>query len=466
MLGGPVWQLAKWAALAAVLAAGGGWTLRHAVVRTIPPHLLHNPHVTVPELFGPETTEELLTLAKKMRVFPTNVADLRFYSTANEHIGEAVDAEPDGSCSHPFLVPNSARTQCVLPGRIDIGKHYILSGGVEGLKESYGSLVSRVQSFGAYLFDLDQYPQVQALFGSEKFQQAARAVCPPDKQVLDPFQFNFIINVPGQTVAVHVDGAYFWGANRFYFPQWLLAVMVFSGIFEDRFIDQVQVVGYFHSWQATSERAGEFVIWHNSSALPSATAPHPGSGSAVDGSKTVHASSVYFPSAAFEQHPPGSPGRGLPAIDKSKGAELRYVGSDQWELFTAAGSNTEQTPAARYHTDDLRFSIVYRGRCFASEEDIAKHAAQRPEEMLKLEGILTDLVADLVRRGRVANETTDVLLKNEPEARYALATRLMHEYLTYPLSGAALVPVNYCAVGALVPWLSSALDPACSTSIA
>ena len=51
------------------------------------------------------------------------MADLKFYSTANEHIGEAVDAEPDGSCTHPFLVPNSARTQCVLPGRIDIGKH-------------------------------------------------------------------------------------------------------------------------------------------------------------------------------------------------------------------------------------------------------------------------------------------------------------------------------------------------------
>jgi len=41
---------------------------------------------------------------------------------------------------------------------------------------------------------------------------------------------------------------FFWGASRFQFPQWLLAVMKFSGLFEDRFVHQVQVVAYLHSW--------------------------------------------------------------------------------------------------------------------------------------------------------------------------------------------------------------------------
>jgi hypothetical protein len=223
---GVSWLLVR-AGLAAFVAVAALWALRRATARTIPRHLLGNPHVFVPDLFSTDTAAELLTLAKELESFPTNVADLRFYSTANEHIGEAVDAEEDGSCAHPFLVPNSARTQCVLPGRIDIGKHYILSGGLEGLKESYASLVSRVQSFGAYLFDLDSFPQVRALFESDRFQQAARAVCPPEKQVLDPFQFNLILNVPGQTVATHIDGAYFWGANRFYFPQWYVPTSSF-----------------------------------------------------------------------------------------------------------------------------------------------------------------------------------------------------------------------------------------------
>jgi hypothetical protein len=79
--------------------------------------------------------------------------------THAQHIGEAQPIRADGICEHPFLVPNSARTECILPGRIDIGRHYILSGGTEGLKEEYESLVSRVQSFGVYLWDLQAHPR-------------------------------------------------------------------------------------------------------------------------------------------------------------------------------------------------------------------------------------------------------------------------------------------------------------------
>ena len=48
--------------------------------------------------------------------------------------------------------------------------------------------------------------------------------------------------------------------------------------------------------------------------------PDPLAGSAVDGSKTVHAASVYYP----DQIPP--------AMDKSKYNALFYVGDDRWEL--------------------------------------------------------------------------------------------------------------------------------------
>jgi len=246
--------------------------------------------------------------------------------------------------------------------------------------------------------------------------------------------------------------------------------MVFSGLFEEEFIDQVQVVGYFHQWEATPERAGRFVLWQNSSSeLPVETAPHPGSGSAVDGSKTVHASSVYHPEAAFEQAAAGELlGRGLPAIDKSKGAELRYTGDgDRWELVQRAARAAEEEVRARYHTDDLRFSIVYRARCFASAADVQRHADQRPEDMMSLQNILEQLVGELVRRGRVADkaEAAERILEDSPQARYALATLLMKEYLTYPLSDAALVPLNVCAIGALVPWAAPVLAPFCSTPI-
>ena len=40
---------------------------------------------------------------------------------------------------------------------------------------------------------------------------------------------------------VHLDGVYFEGASKFQFPQWLLAAMKFSGLWEEQFIPQVQV---------------------------------------------------------------------------------------------------------------------------------------------------------------------------------------------------------------------------------
>ena len=41
---------------------------------------------------------------------------------------------------------------------------------------------------------------------------------------------------------MHLDAPYFWGASRVSVPQWLLVSMVFSGLFQDKFVDQVQVV--------------------------------------------------------------------------------------------------------------------------------------------------------------------------------------------------------------------------------
>ncbi len=90
----------------------------------------------------------------------------------------------------------------------------------------------------------------------------------------------------------HILGVYFWGADRFIFPQWLLAAMQFSGLWNDRFIDQVQVVAYLHSWERP-ETGGEFVYWDTDSLQPKSLNPVPRGGSAIDGSKTVHAAKVF-----------------------------------------------------------------------------------------------------------------------------------------------------------------------------
>ena len=115
------------------------------------------------------------------------------------------------------------------------------------------------------MFDFGKFKQVENLFYDDKFIAEARKICPAEAQHLDPTQFNFIMQVPGQTVATHIDGVYFWGATRFQFPQWLLAAMQFSGLWADRFVPQVQVVGYLHEWDPANftnpDDAGPFMYW-------------------------------------------------------------------------------------------------------------------------------------------------------------------------------------------------------------
>lgn len=98
-----------------------------------------------------------------------NLSDLKFYKTIHEHVGEAMPLEADGSCSNPFLMPSVNRTECILPGRVDVGRHWILTGGPSALREDYKTIASRVMSFGRYNFDLKKYKIVDKLFNEPKF---------------------------------------------------------------------------------------------------------------------------------------------------------------------------------------------------------------------------------------------------------------------------------------------------------
>ena len=211
----------------------------------IPSHLANHPVRVIPNLIPNETAVELMDLMKEFGVFSSNVdqSKAQGFIPKHEDIGESEVINADGTCSHKFLFPNVDKTRCHLPQRVDIGKHFIMTGGIDGTKELYKDLVDRVSSFGRYTFlsGIDEYPPVKRLFDSESFQDAAKSVCPSERKFLDPFQFNFIVQVPGQTVALHIDSPYFWGASRYSFPQWFLVAMEFSNLFSEKFVNQVQV---------------------------------------------------------------------------------------------------------------------------------------------------------------------------------------------------------------------------------
>lgn len=295
---------------------------------------------------------------------------------------------------------------------------------------------------------------MQELFRDPKFLQAATEVCPTDKPHLDPFQFNFIIQIPGQTVATHIDGAYFWGATRFQFPQWLLAAMTFSGLWKDRFVDQVQVVAYYHEWDPTiltgnGVDAGEFLYWNDpleKTKAPKAVTPYPRAGSSVDGSKTVHAANVY----RNDIEPP--------YLDKDAENVLRYQGAteaDHWIL--QAGDHSYN-----YSTNDLRMSVVYRARCFENAD-----AARRfngtggpEEELLTLDEILVKFTNDLHQRG-VLTKTVEEALDPSPETRLELALNILDTYIKYPEPTNPIIPYNYCALDRLLPTLKPLMQLIC-----
>jgi len=464
----------------------------------IPSHLINQPIHVQRDLLTPQIGEELLRLVETIGAsdgYPTNVVDTSFYHTQHHHIGEAVPAivEKDGSviCENPFLVPSKDRKSCHLAGRIDIGKHLILTGGARGLREPYSKIISRVQSFGAYMFNLNKYPVVSRLFQDQKFLNTALKVCPKNKQILDPFQFNFIIQVPGQTVATHIDGVYFKGASRFQFPQWLLAAMKFSGMWEKQFVNQVQVVGYLHRWEPNQKNQnqnqekdqeqeetletletdpyGSFVYWNSKNSTPKRVLPFPLSGNVVDGSKVVHAASVYRKDADIPTIVSSIPHWLKKVVEDEEGGEGEGGEGGEGAAAAAAAnldgrwtvSNEKDGVLKNYTLNDLRISIVYRARCFENEKEAKDfneklHGDGGVDGRYTLDEILITFLNDLIEKGYY--EKGSML---EDIDRLDLAMKIMKVYIKYPLPSSPTIPWNYCALGRLAPWLEKPLSWIC-----
>lgn len=382
-------------------------------------------------------------LMRDLGSFDSNVnADLKSgFSGSREDIGEGQPVQRDGTCAHQYLIPNVNKTLCSLPQRIDVGRHFMLTGGPDAVRESYDQLIDRLSSFGKYMTDLSKLPVVEELFESDGFQDAAKKICPADKQYLDPFQFNFIIQVPGQTVALHIDAPYFWGANRRDIPQWLLAAMVYSNLFNDRFIDQVQVVGYLHRWHPKDKAnaGGDFIYYPGGKSSSQLLSPVPLAGNAVDGSKTVHAALVYRPDVK------------APHVDKSSDATLMYAGNEKWNLVV--NGKVQEV----YDSDDLRVSIVYRARCFRDADEVKKYQNYPEGDKLSVESVLDTIKNDLVARNVISRDRLNLM------STLKLALFIMDSYITYPLPTVdrAWVPYNYCALPKLYPVTKSLMSIFC-----
>jgi hypothetical protein len=441
------WKISA-SVVAVAVVAGIYWML--PARQEIPAHLKRHPLVDVGRGFLDDATiEALLEMTRSIRTIGTAARDYDMYTAAVDHIGEAVPVNTDGSCPALFLMPNGDKTRCVFPGRSDVGRHYIKSGGTEGRKESFDLLASRVQPFQKLMFDWSQYGVANKLMADEKFTKLARDVCPKDKQLLDPFQFNIIAQVPGQTVATHIDAPVFMYGTRQTAPQWLLAAMVFSGLFQEDYVNQVQLVGYFHKWNDTN-RGGKFFFWNDDNATPRESDPVSGSANSVDGVKVVHAAGLYMPN-----HKP-------PLISKDAVNVLEYqgqktTGAHQWDVI--ANGNVLRS----YDEDELRFSAVYRARCFANDEERQLFKDNVKQRAWTVDHILSRFEEDMKIRGAWPFDAADsVANRATPSDRYKLGVAIMDTYIKYPYSPNAWFPLNYCALDRVVPSLAPLLKPVCN----
>jgi len=90
----------------------------------------HHATTLIPNLLSPSQTASLQALTKEFKRLNSNLADTKVTQPRHEHIGEAVQiGSAEKPCPHPYMIPSLDKKSCILANRIDIGKHYLTTGG-------------------------------------------------------------------------------------------------------------------------------------------------------------------------------------------------------------------------------------------------------------------------------------------------------------------------------------------------
>lgn len=128
-------------------------------------------------------------------------------------------------------------------------------------------------------------------------------------------------------------------------------------------------------------------------------------------------------------------------------AFCRHIGDDQWHL------RCDNALVRSYTTDDIRFAIVYRARCFRDRAESDRFSTLPESEQLQLDDVLETMRAELVRRQVLAADATPTRLE--------LALQIMAEFIKYPHSPSSWLPLNYCSLAKLYPSMQTVLNKIC-----
>lgn len=285
-----------------------------------------------------------------------------------------------------------------LPQRYDARENFVRTGGRFGRREDPGLLGARTNYFRetyAYLSpdaerDNDDafVDGARGLMHHEVLLDAAREL--HGRPVVVPAILYANILLPGQELAVHTDVPEFRGANRKLMPQWLLVVMHHSGLFERWRMPIATGITYF------GEAKGGALAYYVEGE-PRTYEPKHNTGVMLDTDSVFHGvDRVEGDESALAR--------------LRSGQRLHHDGGGRWSL--RAGDDV----IATFATDELRYSVSWKGYCFA--DDAERDAWTGHTDDLTLELILDTLVADLgIER---------------PDSDADLGRLLIDRYITFP----------------------------------
>ena len=330
---------------------------------------------------------------------------------------------------------------------MDVGLSYVFTGGRSSYTNDPESLASRSAVFFVPLYKLradydgtgdplagnvmdtiaSAVPGVESILRDPALAEATRAVCGADRPEMGSiFQVAFVVNVPGQQLATHYDIPFFWGANRYTLPHWLIVAMSASGLFDDIRIRQIQGVAYVHRWKHASSGAIHLYV-HGAGQEAAVIPANSSSAVIVDGSVCQH---------GVDMHRPEAP---VPPFSRHQRSRLDWNPVTQkWDLVVGP----DDTVTASYEQDELRTSFVWRHMCFRSREERLRYESYKKE--LPLETVLAKFEADLRRRGVIPDG-----FKRPAPLSFAFA--IMKTYVLYPPRRRSVWPVNPCVVAAVAP---------------
>ena len=101
----------------------------------------------------------------------------------------------DGLCNHWLQTINREKTYCIIYDHVDVARHYFLTGGSMGRRESLNDAKSRIRVFHAFPTGMSRR-LMSKVANRPSYQEKFKELC-PEYENSDDIELSFLVNIPG-----------------------------------------------------------------------------------------------------------------------------------------------------------------------------------------------------------------------------------------------------------------------------